>query len=329
MRGLFRIIRSFFALMIVALIALLLWIGLGDHAEVDGSYRFDPSRIPVDLDTYLAQSEQQFDDIVPGVQKRIVWAGSKGERTEWAVVYLHGFSASSEEIRPVTDLVANALGANLFYTRIAGHGRDGPAMAEPGGADWLADTAEAIEIGRRIGDKVLVIGTSTGGTLATAAAHDPKMREGLAGLVLISPNFEIANPAAMLLTLPKARWWVPKLAGETRSFTPRNAAQEKYWTTSYPTVATVTLAHLVSYVDGLDHTSLTTPALFMFSDADQVVSPEKTREVAAQWGGPVQMDVVDLGPGDDASAHVIAGDIASPGQNDRTVQTILNWVSGL
>lgn len=329
MKGIRRVFSFIFGSLVLLSMALILWVALGDHAEVDGSYTFDPAQIPTDLDTYLATTEQQFDDIVPGVHKRIVWAGGTGEKTEWSVIYLHGFSASSEEIRPVTDRVAEALGANLFYTRLSGHGRDGPAMAEPSGADWLADTAEAMEIGRRLGDKVLILSTSTGGTLATAAAHDPRMQQGLAGMVLISPNFEIANPKAAILTLPKARWWAPKLAGETRSFEPRNAEQEKYWTTSYPSVATISLAHLVSYVDTLDHSAIATSALFMFSDADQVVNSEKTRAVEAQWGGPSTLDIVTLGPQDDASAHVIAGDIASPGQNDRAVHSILDWVSGL
>lgn len=329
MKGIRRVMSFIFGALVLLSMAMLLWIGLGNHAEVDGSYSFEPTQIPEDLDTYLARSEQAFDDITPGVQKRIIWAGNTGDRTEWSVVYLHGFSATSEEIRPVPDRVAAALGANLFYTRIAGHGRGGEAMTEPSGADWLADTAEAVEIGRRLGDRVLVIGTSTGGTLAAAAAHDPAMKDALGGIVFISPNFEIANPMAALLTLPKSRWWGPKMAGETRSFEPQNEMQAKYWTTSYPMVATITLAHLVAYVDRQDHTAATTPALFMFSDADQVVNAAKTREVAAQWGGPATLDVVTMGPDDDASAHVIAGDIVSPGQNDRTVQSILDWVSGL
>jgi len=134
-----------------------------------------------ELDGWLAAREAAVPDLRPDAARRIVWADAAGARTDWAVVYLHGFSASGEEIRPVPDAVAAALGANLFFARLSGHGRDGAAMAEASVADWMADTAEALAIGRALGERVLVIGTSTGAALATAAAHDAEMSEGLAG----------------------------------------------------------------------------------------------------------------------------------------------------
>ena len=86
-----------------------------------------PSPDAIDIGTsvplYLEKREARFEDIVEGVEKRVVWAGERGARTDWAVVYLHGFSGSSEEIRPVPDEVAAALGANLFYR---GHGGGNP-----------------------------------------------------------------------------------------------------------------------------------------------------------------------------------------------------------
>lgn len=306
-----------------------LWIAFGNHSEIDGSYDFDPRQVTADLDEYLGQSEQGVPNLRQDAAKRIVWSGGSGEKTEWAVVYLHGYSATLEEIRPVPDMVAKALGANLFFTRLSGHGRDGDAMAEPMGADWLTDTAEAMEIGRRIGDKVILIGTSTGGTLAAIAAADPLMRKDLAGIVFVSPNFKINNPMASLMGWPGARWWGPKLAGETRSFEPRNEMQAKHWTTSYPMISTVSLVHLVNYADTLDYAGFETPALFMFSDDDQVVVASKTRDVAQKWGGDVALDVVSMGEGDDAYAHVIAGDIVSPGQNQRAVDRIVEWIKGL
>lgn len=324
-----RVLRTLLIALGLTVVAAVVWQVSGLNDEVDGSYAFDPAAVPGDLDSYLAASEAVVANLRPGAEKRIVWAGEAGAQTDWAVVYLHGFSATSEEIRPVPDRVAEALGANLYFARLAGHGRDGAAMAEPTGADWLADTAEALEIGRRLGKRVLVIGTSTGGTLATVAAADPAMAKGLAGVVLISPNYAISNPMAFLLTWPGVRLWGPVVAGETRSFEPRSPAQAQHWTTSYPTLATVAMAHLVRYVDGLALGDVETPALFLFSDQDQVVRPEATRAVADRWGGPVQIEVVTPGPGDDAYAHVIAGEIMSPGMTDPVVERIVAWAAGL
>jgi hypothetical protein len=50
-----------------------------------------PVHLPVDLDEYLIQSEAQYANIVPGVQKAIVWANeSKKEKTKYTLVYIHG-----------------------------------------------------------------------------------------------------------------------------------------------------------------------------------------------------------------------------------------------
>ena len=38
--------------------------------------------------------------------------------------------------------------------------------------DWVFDLSEALEIGRKIGEKIIIIGSSTGGTLAAVAASE-------------------------------------------------------------------------------------------------------------------------------------------------------------
>ncbi len=296
---------------------------------VDRIIAFNPNWLPGDIDAYLAAAETRYDDITPGVEKRIVWAGAPGVATPLSIVYVHGFSATSQEIRPVPDKVAAALGANLFFTRLAGHGRSGDAMAEPRAGDWLEDAAEALEIGRRIGQEVVVIATSTGGTLMAVAATDPGLFDRVKGVVMVSPNFGVNNPAAFLMELPLARYWVPLIAGKTRSFTPVNEGHARYWTTSYPTEAVFPMAALVNHALGLDYATTRVPALFLLSDQDQVVRAGTSRDVAALWGGGAQVVEVFPGPQDDPYNHVIAGDILSPGQTDSAVQTITDWIGKL
>lgn len=296
---------------------------------VDREISFDAKSLPEDLQPWLDGREFQFSNLNPSAAKRIVWAGAAGTKTPLAIVYVHGFSASAEEIRPVPDKVAAALGANLFFTRLAGHGLDGAAMGQVEAGDWLEDMAEAMAIGRRLGDRVVVIATSTGGTLAALAAADPDLQAGLAGVVFVSPNFGVANPAAMLLDLPFARQWAPLLVGETLSFTPKNDAQAKHWTTSYPTVSLLPMQALVAEARAQDYARVTIPALVLYAEADQVVSAQKTRDTLANWAGPLRWEERQMGPLDDAYAHVIAGAILSPTQTDATVALILNWFEGL
>lgn len=315
-------------LAILAVAGLALWFGV-PRTGVDRAIAFSDSDIPANPEAYVAQREQQFSDIRPGDAKRIVWAGAKGARTPLAVVYVHGFSASPAEIRPVPEEVAKALGANLFFTRLAGHGRDGAALAAASAEDWLYDMAEAMAIGRRLGERVVVIGTSTGGTLAALAATDPALNEGLAGTVLISPNFGVHAPAQWILDAPFVESWGAAVAGETRSFVPLNAEQGQHWTTDYPTVALYPMARLIRAARGADYGQAKTPALVLYARDDQVIDPARIVPVIAAWRGPVQVAVRQMGPGDDPSSHVIAGDIMSPGQTNETVALIADWARGL
>ena len=187
----------------LVLVAAAIWI-FAPKEPIVPDVAFDPASIPSDLDGYLAQAEDGIPNLTDGVAKRVIWAGEAGKKTELSVVYLHGFSATSEEIRPVPDRVAQALGANLYYTRLRGHGRDGPAMAEARAGDWVNDTAEALEIGRRIGDRVVVISTSTGGTLATLAATDGSQPTEVVAQVFFSPNYGLNSPC-LLYTSPSPR----------------------------------------------------------------------------------------------------------------------------
>ena len=301
----------------------------GPYENADLSASFDPAAFGGDLDAYFAAAEAQVQGITPGTEKRVIWAGAPGARTPLSVVYIHGFSATSEEIRPVPDRVAQALGANLVFTRLTGHGVPGEAMGRATVPEWMADTAEAIAAGRVAGDRVVLITTSTGGTLAAAAAHDPALMEGVAGIVFVSPNFAVNSALAPLLTLPAARYWLPRVAGESRAWTPLNDAQARFWTTEYPSVSVLPMAALVKAVAALDPARATVPALFYFSPQDQIVRPDVTAKVAVAWGGPATVIAVSTGPGDDPASHVIAGNIVSPGLTDRAVATITDWIAAL
>lgn len=326
MRRLLRWVRNIIVLLVLAGVGL--W-AFGPREPMDASITFDAASIGPDIDAYLTEREARFTDITPGTQKRVVWAGAPGAQTDWAVVYLHGYSATSEEIRPVPDVVAKNLGANLYFTRLAGHGRGDLAMSEPSMHDWMQDLAEAMEIGRRIGKRVLVLTTSTGGTLAVAGLTQPETSDGLAGLVMLSPNFGPVDPMAELANWPLARTWVPAVAGEWREWQPHNDQQGTYWTTRYQTIAALPMMALVKYARNVDVAAQTVPALFIFSGSDQVVSADRTQVVYDAWGGPKQKITPDLSKVGDPSKHVVAGDILSPGNTAPVAQAITDWAGAL
>lgn len=303
-----------------------LWV-FGPYEPVDLKTSFEPRRFGEGVQVYFESIESNVADITPGTEKRMIWRpGFKEQRTPFSVLYVHGFSASSEEIRPVPDRVAEALGANLVFTRLRGHGRSGAALAEASVNDWMMDLAEGLAAARQVGDRVVLIATSTGATLATAAALDVEMSREVAAMILVSPNYEINNPLAPLLTLPAARYWLPPLAGQQRSFPAHNAEHLTYWTTSYPSVAVLPMAALLKKVRAMQVGQITIPTLFWYSDNDQVVRPDVTDAIVAAWGTDKTVHKVTLAAGDDPYSHVITGDVMSPGQTDFAVQGFLTWL---
>lgn len=308
-------------------------VGFGPKEPVDETITFSAAAIGSDVDAYLAASEAQIPGIIDGAQKQIVWADPAAKtRTPISLVYIHGFSASLEETRPMPDIMAQRLGANLFYTRLTGHGRsgDGSALAAATVNDWYNDTAEALAIGRSLGEKVIVVGVSTGATFATWAATKPELTQNVAGLVLLSPNYGVNNSAAGLLTLGAARHWVPLIAGPQRSFETVNAAHAKWWTNSYPTVALLPMMASVQHVATLPVESINLPALFIYHPADQVIRADIAREIGERWGSATSAGAATLIhevlESEDRYDHVLAGRILSPANSEPLALRAAEWI---
>lgn len=324
-RGIRAVLIVGFAI-VIALVILFL---LGPREPVTGLARLGAADLGEDPEATIAAREAEFDDIRSGQQKEIIWRDPATKApTEWAVVYLHGFSASKEEVRPLPDLVAEGLDANLFYARLTGHARGGPPMAEATADAWLADTAEALAVGERLGRRVLVIATSTGGTLAVWAALHEKLAKRFDALVLISPNFGVKGGAEILLNMPWGRQILPRVFGRSWKVEPRNPEYERAWTTRYPTVALLPMAATVKHVNALPFEEAHQPALFIHAPGDKVVRADRVRRVYARWGGEPK-ERIEVTNAEDPSQHVIAGRIVSPSQSEPLARRITDWVRGL
>lgn len=301
---------------------------LGPRPTFDTAVDFDETTLPDDLDSYLADSEALFGDLRPGNQRQIVWAyPASRARTPIAIVYIHGFSASPGELRPLPDLVAEKLGANVYYARLKGHGRSGDAMLEASVHGWVNDFAEAVGIGRRLGERVVVMATSTGASLATWAATQPELMRNVAGLVQFSPNYGLQATGSSLLTMPWAKQMVQSIIGDRRSFEARNEMHARYWTFDYPSLALLPMASLVKLADAADLSSITVPSLFVYSPLDQVIRPDLVEGKAAQWGAATR--IIEVTDSEDPSHHVIAGDALSPSTSNRLAAQTSDWIAGL
>jgi len=318
MKPLLQILLGFLLLLLIIFL-------LGPRVEVDTNV--PDISLPADLDAYLAESESRYDDIIPGAEKQIVWAGAPGEKTPLSVIYLHGFSATRQEIAPLPEQLATELGANLFYTRFEGHGRSGPALAEATVNGWLTDATEAIEIGRRLGDEVIVLAVSTGAAAATWLAAQPAAAD-VHAFVLISPNFAPADPSSEILTWPWAEQIATALIGPERSWEGQNERHEQYWTNSYPTRALLPMMGLVKLARRQDPASLTQPVLIIYSPNDTVINPARVEELFPRIGA-AEKELVAITDSQNPTSHVLAGDILARDDTARILDTILTFLDNL
>jgi esterase/lipase len=325
----FKFIKRILGLIIFLVLGVTGVMFFGPREKISTVVDFDPDVLGEDLDAYLRVQEAVYPQITDGAEKQIIWAGDQGERTNDVIVYLHGFSATSQEIRPVPDRVAAGIGANLYLVRLNGHGLPGVAMGGARADDWVADLAEAVAIARRLGDRVILMTTSTGGTLAAVGLTLPQIAKEIDGVIFTSPNFGVHNKMSFLGRLPFGRVWFTWLAGKERSWDAINSAQEKYWTTSYPPHAIIPMMSMIAHTEKMDFSKIEIPALFYFSDRDTVVNAEITREVVREWGGPVQVVNPALENVQTDSFHVIAGDIVSPSQTAPASAAMLEWIKAL
>jgi alpha-beta hydrolase superfamily lysophospholipase len=188
----------------------------------------------------------------------------------------------------------------------------------------VMDLAEAMAIGERLGDKVVVMAASTGASLATWGMMQPAYRDLVAAAVLISPNYGIRAFGASLLTIPFARQLAHLLMGRTRSFEPDNELQRLYWTTTYPVDALLPMAETVRLAINAPVEKTAIPALFLISPEDMVVDPDKTRAIARRWGAACAL--MEVGGVEDPARHVLGGDAMSPGTTATVARLATRWL---
>jgi len=268
---------------------------------------------PANLENYISGNESRH-RLRPDNEARIIWFNdSLKQKTEYAVVYLHGFSASQEEGDPVHINFAQKFGCNLYLSRLAEHGIDTAEQLVNMTADNLWNSAkEAYAIGKQLGQKVILMSTSTGGTLALKlAAEFPEIHS----LILLSPNIAINDPNAWLLNnqwglqiakLIKGKYNVPK---------DTSALYKQYWNSPYRMEAVVQLEELLeTTMKESTFKKITQPVLMLYyykneAQQDEVVKVTAMKRMFVQLATPDSLKRAVAVP--EAGDHVIGSYIKS------------------
>jgi pimeloyl-ACP methyl ester carboxylesterase len=281
----------------------------------------------VDIVKFLQSEESIVPHLKPELAKKIIWSELKTrEKTPYSLVYLHGFSASRGEISPVMENVASSIQANLFFTRFKAHGLDnGEAFATLVAQDMIDDAREALTVGRRIGQKVILVGTSTGASLALHLAFENIHQNDIAALVLISPNFGVPDWRGKYISGPAGPWLARLLLGPYHSFKPENELHASLWTSHYRSESVAAVMDLVNYVNGIDLSRLQIPVFVLYTDKDQVVRTDlilkKFLEIGSNHKQILKVEA--------SRNHVLAGEAVSPQATAVTIEAIKSFIKNL
>ena len=201
----------------------------------------------IDLENNIKRSENEVKGIKPDNQARIIWAdSSKKEKTKIAFLYLHGFSASQAEGDPVHKDLARKYNANLYLSRLAEHGIDkgDSTMINLTAGEYEASAENALATAKKLGDDVVVIGTSAGGALTLyLASRHPEIK----AIILYSPCVKLYDGTAIILNKP----WGLQIArmvsgGLSKKFNSESKTHSNYWQLNYRIEALVALQNLIS-----------------------------------------------------------------------------------
>ena len=196
------------------------------------------------------------------------------------VLVLHGFTGSPQSVRPLALRFAEA-GHSVELPLLPGHGTKIEDMVPTRFDDWYRTASAAYtDLASRC-ERVVVVGLSMGGTLATCLAveHEP------AGLVAINP--QVAPPPESVIEV------VQGLADEGVTTIPAiggDIAKEGVEELAY---AATPVQPLLSFIERCrtlvgELAAITCPVLLFTSPQDHVVDPVNSDVLAAGVSGPVE-----------------------------------------
>ena len=289
-------------------------------------YNIDLPAVPSEaaqLEKYISDNEAKH-KLKPDNDARIIWFNdSTKEKTEYAVVYIHGFSASQEEGDPVHREFAKKFGCNLYLARLAEHGIDTTdALANYTAEKSWRSAVEAYVIGKQLGKKVILMSTSTGGTLALKLCTE---FPDIAANIMMSPNIAINDPNAWLLNNHWGLQIAHVIVGQQRTVSDTTAIYARYWNNRYSTNSFVQLEELLeSTMKESTFNKVTQPTLLLYyfkddDHQDDVVKVSAMKRMFVQLATPDSLKRQVAIP--NAENHVLASPIKS-----KDVQSVKNEI---
>lgn len=304
-----KLLKGFLKIVGVLLLVLVVVYFCGPTPETP-VLTYDLPEVPADLQALAAmiQEKESADSIKPGNEAEIFWANDTApQKTRYSLLYLHGFSASKEEGAPIHREFAKRYGCNAYLARLADHGIDSENALlgyTPGKA--VNSAKEAFAIAQQLGDSVIIMSCSTGGSLAIYLAGGPYP---VKGLINYSPNIAMARGDSYFLNKPWGLQIANFMFDTTHYCWSYDPESSKYWQTCYRLEALPQLQELLEATMTDEQFASVKQPFFMGyyfksdSAQDEVVSVPAMLEMYGKLGTPEHLKRSIAFP--EAGAHVI------------------------
>ncbi len=279
--------------------------------------------IDKDVESYIAEKELLFENTDPRAKKKIIWYNDAKIKTEYSIVYLHGSFATGRQQEEVLIKIAKKLKANLFISRLSGHGSGFESTKSLEAKNFLEDAAEAVAVGNKIGNKVILMGFSAGGSFALMAAKDQNLSEKIDHLVLVAPWTPKLSPpyflaATGLFFKSQYKFNFPRM------FDLPNEEWDPFWVNEFHRELPRQLWVAAFSGRKLEFQETKIPLLVFYEEKDKVVNAEGVKKIFEKWKGPKKIINNDTNLGG-FNYHDIIGILNSP-QDDFFVEEINNWI---
>lgn len=299
-----------------------------DEPKWDNTMPVVPQQ-PDELEKYVSLQESKH-KLKQDNQARIVWADSSKKKTEYSLVYLHGYSASQAEGDPVHRQFAKTFGCNLYLARMADHGIDTTEQLLYFTPDrWWRSSKEALAIGKAIGEKVIVMSTSTGGTMALVLAGE--YPQNVTALINMSPNIAINDPMAWISNNPWGLQLARMVKGGNYNITKGTSwadsiLDNRYWNHKYRLESVCQLQEMIeSKMNKSTFEKVTQPSLTLYyykneQEQDPQVKVSAILEMNKQLGTPdslKQAVPIPNAGGHVLGSYVVSKDLASVSKEAR------------
>lgn len=282
-----------------------------------------PKNLPNDpekLEAWIRNHESSDPAIKDHARAKILWANPGNiSKTEYSMVYLHGFKASHGEGAPVHRRVAETLGLNLYLSRLEGHGLNVSKPLSELSAEALKKSAlNALAIGRKIGKKVIIMGTSTGASLGLYLAVQPEFKGVISGLILYSPLIEFYGSSQLFLAHRVSRTLLKLIPGRNYLIKAEQGSspeENRIWYSSYTLQGALALGAFIQHnMTGETFSQVSCPTFTGYyykskRQQDKVVSVEAIKSMYTQLGVANELKVLKNYP--DAGTHVICSGLIS------------------